>query len=484
MQLEEFSKLILSCLLLTAPCLASSTPLTHIRPTPELPKVKDIALTEDIFSYSMHRQIQCTLFQMTLQSSPKAHLIESFHVSKNQLEYHFKIKPGLFLHDQQPIQSSMIKASLEASIDKKAINFEGFRNISKIDIIDEHQFSLRLVRPDPNLIHKLTDLRFSIRSLKDPLVGCGQYKVVKKDKSQWVLELHNKDKGTQSNRLKPHRIIYKKTTYAEALEGFEKGTYDDLALFAVNGKDRARIAELGNVSQVIFPRTYMLALNSKNLTKIQRSFIFSKIHRRKIISDCYPSQKITNSLVPPGFLGFSENALVASKPVAAELTKFDIAGVKSNVVLVAIGVAEDQCVVGHLKSFLEPLGLVVKLGPVSVLTQKWDKGDLAGVFAYTEGESTFHYFGSFSPEINLSYGEHLDKKFSSLFKAYTDATTAESMNKSAQILSRHILSQKTVIPFFHEIGFFAYNRRYKHLGQIFTSPALMSISEFRMKDAQ
>lgn len=465
----------------------------HVRPTPQLPSKVDISLVGDIFSYSFGRQIHCTLFDQGITTIPKPYLIKSYSVSRDQLEYRFMLHPNLVLHDLSPLTSLTVKTSLEHSIKNKAVNFDTFNNIigfkdftnkksnglKGIVTIDPLKFAIRLSRPDINLIYKLTDIRFSIRSLTKSHVGCGSYKIENQDNktvSKLALFLHNEEIINPGLvNMAPKSVIYEKASYSQAIEGFKTGHFNDLALYVPSESDLPALTNLSNHSQVNFPRTYLLGLNPKALNLVQRKFIFSKINRISLIQRCYKDQSITHSLVPPGFLGYNEDRNLFSFP---ESTESQMKRIKGKI-LILEGVGSENCVLQELNKTLSSLGISIEIAPIAEYIKHWTIGNIAGVFAYIEGETSFHYFGSFNPTVDLSWGDPRDEKFDSLLTLFLNAADSGAQSSAAKVLSSHLLSQATTLPLFHQKGLYLYSKKYQSLGKIFASPALTPISLFR-----
>jgi len=458
----------------------------YTRPLPEMPVWRDPAVTTDIFTLHLYTQIHATLFRIDEKSQVRPYLARDFAVSRDQLTYDIDLHPWHF-HDGRAVGADDVKACLENAIRSRAQNFqslgriEGFqpfvdkkaKQIKGIEVVSPLKIKLKLVAPDPTLVGKLTDLSYSIWDLRNNNVrnGLGPYRVVTIIPDKVVLRLVPQRAPAVVEMKTPRQVNFVRRSADDAFAQFKGGPMDDLFNYPITRAQIEQLKEVAHVQSSWFPRTYFLAINARTLAdRAARKMLLDGVNTAQLVTTCFPEQKSTSSLVPPGYWGHQELATspesLAAKP--AGKTPLRIAIVES--------IGNEICLKDYLQKKLGPVK--VEIATLSSVVRRWPRNELDGVVAYLEALRAIHYFGAFMPDADFSYGDPQDKAIPELFRRFDQAASPGEKNVLAQKLSTAILDAQTFRPLFHPEVFLVYKKRFKKLNESFQATALLPIGLF------
>ncbi len=462
---------------------------THIHPVPSLPKDLNPFTGGEVFSVNAIMQIHNTLFEME-DNKPIPRLVEDFTVSKDQRTYYFKLKPLLF-HNGQPLTFEDARYSFEQVLKFKSLGYEKISSIVGYnDFIrgktkhlegiikgeNDKEFIVKLAEPRPLLIYFLTEYGFSIVPHSGiPNIGLGKYKVKKNSLDSFSLERVNKN-----IKNIPAIIEYKKVNQTEAIKGFINGKYHDLFAYPIVPNDIEQFESIANVQLIYAPRTYAFVLNTRALQdKKIREFIFNQINIKAFIDECYPGNTATNSIIPPGFLGYvdkneenKQNQENANSPKPSSL-KIDI----------AFGVGSEKCVAKNLKNFLHSIkNVTIRVLDTSDILDNWYSNKIDAFFAYWDAENTLDFFQSFNPSAKLQISVSNDNRINTLLEDYNKTSLSLDKNKKAIELSKYILSLKTFFPLFHPKQYLIYSHKYKKINFGVKSANFIHFDKFILKE--
>lgn len=456
---------------------------THIHPVPTLPNDISSLTVTDVFGISVVYQIHETLFECQANLA-KPNLIKDFSVSKDQKEYIFKLK-DLSFHDGRILSSEDVKYTLELVIRKKLPGFEKLSYIqgyeqfvsgdrpemTGIQIVDSKKFKINLVQPSPRFVMHLCEFRFSILSKdNDQNIGLGPFRLVSRGKDKIVLN------RVEPQKNKINELIYIERSKIQALKLLKDGLVDDLISYPILEKEALDLISTKNVQKVHIPRTYITAYNSATLKdKSFRNLLMNLFDKKKFLNECYEGNGPTDSMIPPGFLGFVDDF----KGNSAEKFRGSFNSKKLNIG-VAIGVGSESCVVKYLESIYGEYANVRQVD-TDTLLKGWTNKKFDVIFLYFESENTLDFFQYFKPNQAFNMGLQADRKIEQMIGTYNNSADPKILNKLAVDMSYHILNNKTVLPIFHPKQFFVYSKKYKRITFGVKSVSFVDFSEMEYK---
>lgn len=427
----------------------------HIRPMPYLPKAVEPVKAVDIVSFSLLPQIHKRLFTLNNENLPIPEVVEDFNVSNDQKTYTFQLK-NLNFHSGRKLKADDVVYSINNAIKGKVSGYIKLLNIK--DIIgnnSKHSVVFKLKKVDPSFLFHLTDLRLAIVYRDSGSDGLGPYKVVKNTKNSIKLELVEK-----INKKIPKIVTYQLSTRDEAIKGFIKGNFHDLALYPIKNKDLKGIKDFAKVNKFHFPRTYGLFLNSRRLKRQYRETLFQVLNWNKVVDTCYKGDQKAFSIVPPGFTGFLESKLTEDKKLKCE---FD----NKLRIFIPRGLGGEDCLYRYFKAKLSKCNnLSLEMVNFNQVIEGWTKNSIDGYFGYVEAESDIDFFGNFLPSAPFSLGLPKDDKLVSLLNKYNTTFKELAREESALKIAAHLTNIKTMIPLYYESLYLITSKRYRpiHLG--------------------
>ncbi|MCI5072242.1 ABC transporter substrate-binding protein [bacterium] len=467
---------------------------TYVRPLPSMPKTVIPPLAVDIFSYSLVSKVHATLFKLDENKKPIPNLVKDFKVSQDGLIYTFYLKK-VFFHNGRLLENEDIKKSLEYAITKRAINYEYFNKIKGYDefiankthkiegiILPKlkNQLIIRLKIADYKLIHKLSDVTFSIWDAKQekPINGLGDFKI-----SSWKNNVEiNLDYVGQKTSGSVKKIRLVKKSKRDAIEGFKRNSFDDLFFYPIFKKNVEILREFAHIQKTYFPRTYYFAVNSRRIkNKRVRQLILQRINVNDLVKRCFYGEKPTNTIIPPGFLGHDSSDYGAKiNQQQASSSEQDLLTSISVKVIISEAIGSEKCIKSYLNDLSNSTTKIifnVEILPISNVAKSWINNSIDAYIAYAEGESAMNYFGNFSPGSSFPLGLIEDEKFNSIFSKYMSEKDDFNKLQSVKKLENHIKSNMTFKPLFHPDVFFIYSKKYKKIKFSFES-----ISSFEVKN--
>ncbi len=478
---------VLFALLSVASCSPSrAETLIHRKPTPSLPQNFNPRTSIDNFSINAVLHIHRSLFKLKA-NVPQPDLIESFDVSKDQLHVSLKVK-GAHFHDGQMLTAKVSVASIESSIKSRTPGFENLSPISGfsqflagktehlagLKVNGERDFSIGLDVPAPKLLTALSEYRFAIiPDNGDGRIGLGPYKIESADQIHVVL--------THAEPLSfgvPEKIEYIKADENAALAGFDSGQFHDLFAYTITKEKADKLTKNAHIARIYSPRIYFFAINPRKvITREARSALMKQINREQLIGECYPSNRVENSVVPAGFLGYSNGIRIeADQNRVSENLKLKIG--------VANGIGSDSCVLAQLRKQLGKTDLLAELLDTDTILQAWSRGQIDAFFAYIEADDTPEFFHLFNPNSSFNLGAPDDTQIEPMLKAYLKISKPELRHEQAVKLNAHIIRQKVILPIFSPETFLVYSNRYSRVQLGTKSVNFLAVSELRLNHAQ
>lgn len=464
-------------------------PYTHRRPVPDIPREINIYQANDVFTTNLITQIHETLFVLE-RNGPVPNLIKDFSVSADQKTYNFALR-DLYFHNGDKLTNEDIKKVFEEVIRKRAVGYEklsGLKGYNEfisgnamevqglVILGDSLMFEIHLTKPVPNLIYFLSEFRFSIVKFDghEHRIGLGDYKIHTMEKDKIVLNLVNKKLDGV-----PDVIEYIKSSKLDAFNGFAEDKYHDIFLYHFDFNELKDFTGVKNVQDIFSPRTYVLVLDASSFTNLEyRRTLFRKINRKNLIDLCYTGNELTNSLIPPGFLGYLNIADNKNSPDDNMTSESN--GAKL-VLGIAEGVGNEICAQDFFNREFKN-NISIKIDNTSDLLKMFKSGQINALFVYLESENTLDFFQFFNPNSEFMLGEKNDEKILGLIGEFNDETDPILKNEKALELSKHINQLYTVLPFFSPKQFLAYDFRYKPLNLKVKSPTLIKFTEFKIKE--
>ena len=459
---------------------------TYTRPVPEVPQVKKPSDLHDVYSYSVAAQIHRTLFKLDGNRELQPSLVEKFSVLEKGMEYELKLGEWYF-HNGVRLKASHVKASLEDLVLNKGPSYSYLKNIvgyrelmggagggmAGLRVVSVNTIRIVLERPDPTLLRNLAEIYFYIWDLDaGPKNGLGRYRVSKE--SGTMLELRKTIKGGGG----PDRLVFLKRDTERATTEYQLGKVDDLFFYSLSENSISK--SLANISHVVraqTPRTYYMALNSETVANIaERRGLSLALNREKLVKNCFPAEKLSNSWVPPGFAGHDESSGITEEKGEQILPN------KTLSIAVVESIGGESCLRKSIKTFLLRAGVSSNVRVVSLkeLMQLWISKSIDGFVAYMDGDTSDDFFSPISPDSGFLLGVKTDNDFKTLHEAYSTAATLEDRHRYASALARHIRDLFTVIPLFHPKPVLLYSNRYRRLETQFKSPPLVPIEAFEL----
>lgn len=466
-----------------------SSGFSYVRPMPELPKLGDPALANDIFSVSIYHQIHGKLFLEGKSSYPRNGLVSNYTVLEGGKLYRIELKRALF-HKGQQLTAGIVKKSLEFSFRNitELANFYRIEGLAKFregksgeitgiraDKNSDRILFISLTEPDPDLTLNLAGHRLSIlMPNRDPLNGLGSFKVNLVADDQIRLE-RNPDKKF-SDRAPKTVVLKKEPELEDAISGFLEDKYSDLFLYLLDASQVKSIGKRASFNLVPFPRTYGLFANSRRLKKEQRKNLFGKLDRREIFSLCYPTHTFADGFIPFGFLGYGERVPSQS----ARLSKSHHSQ-KKYTIHVHDKIGGEKCVRSHLKA-LFPKSLV-KIVSISESLRSWGKNDIDAFFSFIQGQGDLDFISAFIENESLFLGSKASSETVKKINREIDKSTTLSSQRSlmSQLL-KVIYSDFLVLPVMHPKKSIALNSKMEPIEIGVRSAIMYPLSEMRFKE--
>ena len=452
----------------------------HNRPTPVLPAILSPRIEENVFSINLSAQMHATLFRVN-HNNTYPNLVESFDVSKDQLKYTFTLKKIKF-HNGVDLTSGHVKRSLESVIAVRSPGFARFNNVlgyedflkggdglKGITIVDDRVFSVQLLKPTPDLLVTLSDLRnVNLFDENKPSIGAGPFKLVQNSQSEILLE----NVSQASNQVKFLR--YYQRDMPKAIADFNSEKADDLFLYPM-GIDELKGIHAAHITTTNPPRTYVFVINS-NFSKEERAWIYERLPSYKQLNKCYPDGLPAFSLAPKGRMGY-----LKSEEVGKSENKIKAPSGSLNV-SISLGVGKEDCVKATIESSLaEVAQLSVSVNKGTRMVEKWAKNMYDIAFFYIEFDNIIDEYQFFTAESAYNFGVKKEDGFTQNVVSYYDEQDELKRNDLAKKLNQDILSYKTLKPVFYPKQHLVYSKKYDKVSFSERQDADMSVSSLKLK---
>ncbi len=122
-----------------------------------------------------------TLFGIDASLQPRPQMVESFDTSADSLTWTFKLRDGLKFHDNTPVLSRDVVASLTRWMARDQMAQMIRAQLGSLDAIDDRTFRLRLTKPYPKLL-------FALGKANPPLACIMPERIAKTDPFKQISE--------------------------------------------------------------------------------------------------------------------------------------------------------------------------------------------------------------------------------------------------------------------------------------------------------
>lgn len=456
------------------------------RPVPYLPNQWDPTSAIDIVSSSACSQVHRSLMRIDDDGIPVPSAAESFSVSQDGLWYTFYLRNHTF-HDGTPFRANHVRDSLERSIRIGAPSaqqlhaLKGYKKfvdgaakrVAGIRIIDEKTIQLQVVVRDTNLIYALSRLSLSILSdSNQPWNGLGPFRLTRETQSDVVLSRES----TNKDGCLPDSIHYLKTTVEDAISGFREGLFDEIGFFFLDETDAARLGKETGANLISLPnRTHAFVVNPRSIQNpADRRNILQSIDAMKMIRACFPSRQLTESLIPPGLIGY-EQAMGKVKS-----NKDLLLGMKRLRIGLLPDVGQPECV---RQEFIRQFATIPELKITTLGLPDFISGfmgndiDFALVYFETSPDSDlFDFFGS---RVTPSFGSGQDEEYDDLVTTFSSETDPLKRVMMASKINGKISAMEVVLPLFHSATPLLFSDRYTLQGVSLRSISILLMDAFR-----
>ncbi|MCB9063422.1 MAG: hypothetical protein H6622_18000 [Halobacteriovoraceae bacterium] len=443
--------------------------LEYLRPAPFLKVEIQPSKAVDNVSFSLLTYLHKQLFSLNDENIPMPVLVNDFNVSNDHKIFeiylgNFKFRSG------KKLQASDVKYTIENFIENKVVNWEKMLNIDEINVDDINNIVIfKLKQSDTNFLYKLTDQRLSIifegMTKKD---GLGDYKIVKLDENEVILETTN-----QLNKF--DKIIYRKYSKKKAIELFKSEVLSDLVLYPLEESEIQNIKNYASLSRYHNPRTYAIFMNSRILDIKQRKKISEFFDSRHIVESCLPQQKKAKFLIPPGFKGHMEGDInpISQKRTCPKIKDIDIYIPKT--------IQGEKCLVEYFANLSKKCpNLKSKLVDFTEIINPWIKNKLAVYLGYIEGEQAEDIFSHFLNNSSFLLGIENDYIMNNMIDRFHSEMSGIKKDLIAQDINKHIDELKTVIPLFYETMFYVLSKKYFPIDVGIRASTMVNVNELKL----
>jgi len=417
---------------------------TYVRPVPYIPTEVDPLKTDDVVSINLIRNVHLRMFELATEGKLLRGAVESFKVSNNQLKYSFTFKKIKF-HSGKDLTSDDIIYTFHRSLSPNSSEFQDYLTIQGVDDfskgkrasivgiskVSAHKVEILLNKPDPNFLRKLSNIRLSILNKEDVLDGLGAYSVKKMSLNQILIQKRNQ---------KLEIVKYEKASKKKALKGFRDKQFHDLFYYKLNTEEKKSIQDRAYILSYRFPRSFALFLNSNRMGKKQRVNLSVNVDNNELVSLCIDDGIVLDSIVPKGFIGYSEQQV--SKREAINCPKKEIS------IFIPEGLGNEVCILKYLKDKFNRCDKIsFEKVPFNMVLDGWKKNKLDGYIGYIEAETTVDFYGHFYQSANFFLGD-INQNNDELIENFRNLTDLLEKKKIATKINNNVLSGATMKPLY------------------------------------
>jgi peptide/nickel transport system substrate-binding protein len=119
------------------------------------PDQLDPQKTSAYFSFEVLENVFDTLVEPDADLAMRPALAQSWETSPDQLQWTFRLRPGVTFHDGSPFTAADVVYSYRRIIDEQLTNSDKFSAVTDVSAVDDLTVRLTLSRPTPNLLTNL-----------------------------------------------------------------------------------------------------------------------------------------------------------------------------------------------------------------------------------------------------------------------------------------------------------------------------------------
>lgn len=304
------------------------------------PTTLDPGMVQDGDTIDILQQIYEGLVMWGEDNTVKPNLAESWEVSPDGKVYTFKLKKGVKFHNGREVKAEDFKWSIERNTSKElaspvAENYlddivgvlEHKRgelpDVPGIKVVDDYTLTIELKQPRAYFLGKLTYIGSYVMAKEaagtsennkvEQCIGTGPFKITQFVPEQIVVLEANADYHGGAPKLKRiERPIVKDAQ--TRLNKYKNGEIDLIQLERQDIEGVQKDDKLkGDLKFFDRPSIFYVGMNQKALPQFKdrnvRRAIGMAINKERIVNEIMGGvNKIANSIIPPGVLGFRENA--------------------------------------------------------------------------------------------------------------------------------------------------------------------------------
>jgi len=468
----------------------------------------DPAQLSDPFTSRIVWQIYEGLVGLDLSGNPIPLLAKSWSASSDHRVWTFVLRPNVFFHESEAFGSGKRTRGVAAedvrySYVRFAKGFGSFvfsglveglddflsgrsMNVSGFVASNEREFVVRLTRPDPAFIFRITSPYLSIMAREvvesDPnafgrtvAIGTGPFRLRNRTDTQVVLEPNPAYWRAVSGSLGRLNFRVDKNAQIRVAQ-FEKGVYGIMGLpaalhsrFLAHGKLLPQWTRRYQFYRAETFNVHYLGIDNRRVPDVHlRRAIAMAVDKQAIVRGLLGSlARTADELVPPGLQGFRAPSPLQFNPAQArdELARSSYKGEKLSLL---ISDAPNHEAVGQfLQSQLKSVGIQVELQRVDLNTLisrlfSAVRPDLFLAFSewvFSAPELILESYRSTSfPNPNLT--GYRNSKVDELIAKALSATDRSEINRLCEQISKLAASEAPVVPLYHLDGAFLIENRY------------------------
>ena len=440
-----------------------------------MPSTLDFHAPTDVFSTGLIKQIHKTLFTIK-NGHALPDIIKDTRYDSFKKLYKFKVK-NLTFSNGKKLKPTDIKYSLERAVTKRVSGYKRLQNIrglleyerkkatdiSGIVANDRSgEISLHLVKDFFELPKILSEFRYSIipEGNKTYKVGLGEFKLEVFDNKKVLISR----KAPKS--ISPSKVVYKLSKQTKAISEFRRGGFHDLWAYPLSKLEFSALKRANKAIRAV-PRTYLLMLNPRTLSPQKRKEALLALPRKEIVQRCQPGMQVTDSIVPKGYVGYSDKVDLpdADRTVVSQLPLK---------VKIAKGTGNEKCVQSVLASFF-PKARIEITDTMDGLTA-WNGTGVDLWYIYSEAEDTLDFFQYFTKNTSFYIGD----------PTRTNPPPHEGFgkwkDKKKTQFHQNLLNMHTAVPVFHPKRYVAYDSRYQPLPPSVYGGFLQKYANLKLKE--
>lgn len=436
----------------------------------------DPSLTRGRVDYVIAKAIYGQLVTVNEFGEVVPDIAKSWTVSKDGKEYVFNLDKERKFHDGVSVTSRDIAYSIHFLAKKGSLiryilaNLKGAEDyasgkaneISGIQIIDQYTIRFLLVEPSFIFLANLTDPKVVIlpNNLRGKRsedfftapIGAGSYRFISWDSDKKKLVLRLVEKKTDKQQV--DEFVFETVSKTDAIEGFNKGYFQDLEIFQLNENDLLKVRSDSILIDVSAFSTYFMFFNGRsNAVKPLdiRKMIASTVDIDLVNRECRTSFFPAKGIIPKGTLGWVDPTLVPAVNVSYKNSSL------KKLRIMTWADEKDYCA---LRRFINQIEY--KLG-VKVQMSRYTLEEAIRVFLAGEydifieylsirGTEPYHLLAYFDPESSHNLTWFNDPTISVMAKKILATPVRSARASLYKEISNYIVNEKNyAVPLFSDI---------------------------------